>query len=260
MQNDSSDTETNLTKRSKKWMAPVSLLAIGFLYFASQIVGGAVVYLYPAIRGWSADQTSQWVTTSIFAQFLYILLSEAVLVIAIYGLLKMFAWSWQTIGLIKPKLSHIGLGILAVVPYFILYVIIVMLVQLFYPALNTGQEQQLGFGATKNTLELLLVFLSLVVLPPLVEEVSVRGFLYSGLRTKFSKIVSALLVSGVFGLAHLSQGGAAGPLWIGFIDTFTLSLVLVFLREKTGNLWAGITLHAIKNGVAFVSLFVLHVR
>jgi membrane protease YdiL (CAAX protease family) len=64
----------------------------------------------------------------------------------------------------------------------------------------------------------------------------------------------------VFGLPHLAQGGDAGPLWIAFIDTFILSMVLVWLREQTGNLWAGIVLHAIKNGIAFVSLFILSVR
>ena len=41
---------------------------------------------------------------------------------------------------------------------------------------------------------------------------------------------------------------------------FVLSLVLIYLREKTGSLWASITLHAIKNGVAFVALFALHGR
>ena len=60
--------------------------------------------------------------------------------------------------------------------------------------------------------------------------------------------------------AHLAEGGAAGPLWIGFIDTFILSLVLCYLRVKTGSLWAGITLHALKNGIAFVALFVIGTR
>jgi len=58
----------------------------------------------------------------------------------------------------------------------------------------------------------------------------------------------------------LPEGGAAGPLYIAALDTFILSLVLIYLREKTGSLWASITLHAVKNGVAFMALFVLHPR
>ena len=38
------------------------------------------------------------------------------------------------------------------------------------------------------------------------------------------------------------------------------NLVLIYLREKTGSLWASITLHACKNGVAFAALFVFHAR
>ena len=84
-----------------------------------------------------------------------------------------------------------------------------------------------------------------------------RGFLYTGLRQWLPKVLAALVVSGLFGAAHLAEGGDGAPLWIGAIDTFTLSLVMVFLREKTGNLWAGITLHTVKNAVAFVFVFLL---
>jgi membrane protease YdiL (CAAX protease family) len=73
------------------------------------------------------------------------------------------------------------------------------------------------------------------------------------------KIVPAvILTSLIFASAHLPEGGAAGLLYIAALDTFILSLVLIYLREKTGGLWASITLHAIKNGIAFVALFVLH--
>ena len=81
-----------------------------------------------------------------------------------------------------------------------------------------------------------------------------RGFLYTGLKKWLPKIIAALVVSALFGLAHLAEGGDAGPLWVGALDTFILSLFLVSLRELTGNLWASIALHATKNTVAFVVL------
>jgi len=64
----------------------------------------------------------------------------------------------------------------------------------------------------------------------------------------------------LFGAAHLSEGGAAGPLWVGALDTAILSMVLIGLREWTGNLWAGITLHMTKNLIAFLAIFIFHVR
>ena len=62
----------------------------------------------------------------------------------------------------------------------------------------------------------------------------------------------------LFAAGHLAEGGSAGLLYIAAIDTFSLSLVLIYLREKTDGLWASMTLHALKNGIAFVALFALH--
>jgi hypothetical protein len=86
----------------------------------------------------------------------------------------------------------------------------------------------------------------------------VRGFLYSSLKKALPVVWAVVLTSGIFAIAHLSGGGATGPLYIAALDTFVLSLVLIYLREKTGGLWASITLHAIKNGIAFMALFVFH--
>lgn len=241
-------------------MAPVSLLAVAVIYFASQALSGLVVSIYPHLHHWSMRQTNDWLSGSVFAQFFYILIAEALTVLAVVYLMRWFRWSRRTIGLVRPKLAHIGIGIVAVVPYFIVYLLIVAAVTHFYPSLNVNQKQEIGFNTTKGVLQLVLVFVSLVILPPLVEEIMMRGFLYTAMRKMFGRVLSALLVSALFGLAHLAEGGAAGPLWIGALDTFALSLVLVSLRELTGNLWAGITLHALKNGIAFVSLFILTAR
>ncbi|MEJ0073120.1 MAG: CPBP family glutamic-type intramembrane protease [Candidatus Saccharibacteria bacterium] len=43
---------------------------------------------------------------------------------------------------------------------------------------------------------------------------------------------------------------------MGAIDTFTLSVVLCYIREKTGTLWSGVLIHALKNGIAFLSLYI----
>jgi membrane protease YdiL (CAAX protease family) len=241
-------------------MAPVSLLSVAVIYFATQIIAGLIIYIYPWSHKWTTAQTNAWLNTSVLAQFFYILFAEALTMLALLFMLRFFKWTWRTIGLTTPKVRHILLGVLAVIPYFLVYLLIVTAVTHFYPSLNIDQKQEIGFDTTKGTLQLVLVFISLVVLPPLVEEIMMRGFLYSGVRKMFGRVVSALIVSALFGIAHLAEGGAAGPLWIGALDTFALSLVLVSLREITGNLWAGITLHAVKNGIAFISLFILAAR
>jgi len=95
---------------------------------------------------------------------------------------------------------------------------------------------------------LVLAFIGLVVLPPIAEEMLFRGFLYRGLAKRLPKILSALITSGLFALLHFQ--------WNVSLDVFVLSLVLIALYEKTKNLWVCVGLHAIKNGIAFLALFV----
>ncbi len=86
----------------------------------------------------------------------------------------------------------------------------------------------------------------------------VRGFLYGSLKKQWPKIYAVLCTSALFAIAHLQFGSGAPLLWVAAIDTFILSLVLIYLRDKTGSLAASIMLHMLKNSLAFVALFLLH--
>jgi len=179
---------------------------------------------------------------------------------AIYGFLKFYKQTFALIGLKRPHWYDPFIGLAAFFPYFILYLISVTVISHFVPGLNVNQQQQLGFNNVSGTVPLVLTFISLVVLPPLAEEIMVRGFLYSSLKKAMPTAVAVIGTSAIFAAAHLPEGGAAGPLYIAALDTFVLSLVLIGLREATGNLWASITLHAVKNGIAFMALFAFHAR
>lgn len=252
--------ENPLTPRGGWQLAPLALLATVVIFYAAQVVGSYIVYIYPLSRHWTEAHASRWLSHSVGAQFAYGALADGLIVLGVALMLKWFHWDWRTIGLKRPKWRHIAAGFVAAVPYYVLYFVAVAILSALIPSLNVDQKQQIGFNTVHGIFPLILTFISLVVIPPLAEEITMRGFLYTGLRRMLPKIASALLVSALFGVAHLAEGGPAGPLWIGAIDTFILSLVLVFLREKTGNLWAGITLHALKNCVAFVSLFIISAR
>jgi membrane protease YdiL (CAAX protease family) len=64
-----------------------------------------------------------------------------------------------------------------------------------------------------------------------------------------------LVTSLLFGLAHLQSGDNGALIWGAALDTFILSLVLVYLRESTGALYAGILIHSLNNLLAFFSHF-----
>lgn len=242
------------------WNPWIAVFFIGFIYYFSQFFGGALVNIYPWLMGWSSTHTNNWLNNSILAQFIYVLLAETFMLAAIYVFLKLFKTNFRLIGLVRPKLKDVGLGLLAVPLYYGAFVIAVYIISHFVHSLNINQVQNVGFTNVVTNAQMILTFVSLVILPPLVEEIMVRGFLYSSLKKAMPKVASVVITSLIFASAHLPEGGASGPLYIAALDTFILSLVLIYLRERTGSLWASITLHGVKNGIAFVALFLLNFR
>ena len=230
-----------------------SVLLTIFVFFVSQVGAGVLIALYPAIKNWTADQGANWISTSFVAQFLYILLAETFAVWLILKLLKRARVSKARIGLVKPKWENILYALAGYGVYFVAYLFIVIIASHF-SNLNVDQPQELGFDGAAGR-QLVLVFASLVILPPIAEEIMFRGFLFSSLRQKLRLRYAVILTSLLFGIAHLQFGNGAPLLWVAALDTFTLSCVLSVMREKSGSLWPSIYLHVLKNGVAFIALF-----
>ncbi len=242
------------------WKPIVGVLFVIGIYYFSQVFGGLIVSIYPLLKSWSTAQASAWLDNSTLAQFTYVLLAQAFMLYAIYLFLKKYKKGFGLIGLIKPRWRDVQIGLLAVPIYYIIYILTVAIVSYFVPSFNISQKQDIGFNNVQGIIQVSITFLSLVILPPLVEEIIVRGFLYSSLRKGLPIIASSIVTSLIFATAHLQIGGSSGLLYIAALDTLVLSFVLIYLRERTGSLWAGITLHGFKNAVAFISIFILSVR
>jgi hypothetical protein len=170
--------------------------------------------------------------------------------IALYGLVSIakttLGFSWSSIGVRKTKLQ----ALLAIIPIFILYALVsTVLTELaarYIPWFDAGQVQNIGMVKTGRS-NIVIAFVSLVVITPIYEELIFRGILFSGLRKKLPFIVSALIASALFGLAHMQPNLA--------VDTFVLGVFLCLFVEKTKSIVPGIALHALKNFIAFGVLF-----
>jgi membrane protease YdiL (CAAX protease family) len=254
VENNSSDNEFSAIN----WSPWLGVLFVVIVFYTSQILAGLAVSIYPWMQHWTASQTTDWLKGSVGAQFIYIALAETLAIAALWRFLKLYRSNFSAIGLVRPRWRDVGFGLAAVPVYYVIYLLTVGLVSHFVSSFDAEQAQEIGFDSVSGTLPFILTFVSLVIIPPLAEEIMVRGFLYSSLKKAMRLLPAALLTSVIFAAAHLPEGGAAGPLYVAALDTFVLSLVLIYLREKTGSLWASITLHAFKNGVAFFALFVLH--
>lgn len=240
------------------WNPWLGVAFIILVFYMSQFTAGLGISLYPLIEGWTTSEANEWIRNSVGAQFAYILLAETLAIGLLWQFLKLFRSNFAAIGLVKPRWSDVGYGLLAVPVYYVLYLITIGVVSVLIPSFDIDQVQQIGFENVQGALPLIITFVSLVIIPPIAEEIMARGFLYSSLKKAMRLIPAALITSMLFAMAHLPMGGEAGPLYVAAVDTFILSLVLIYLREKTGGLAASMTLHAFKNGVAFMALFVFH--
>lgn len=221
------------------------------LFFVSQFVASFVVIF---VQKFSGGETSQSLNTSL--QFIYVVTADLLILFGVRMFLRKKGQTLKSVGMSKPQMSDVGKALLAYAGYLVIFMLTTIIAKKVSPSLNVDQQQQLGFEANKGLVNLVLAGISLVILPPIVEETLCRGYLYTGLRSRYKIIPSAIITSIVFASAHLQFGSNAPLLWIAAIDTFVLSLVLVYLREKTDRLAASMILHGIKNMIAFSLLFI----
>lgn len=238
------------------WTPLESVAVTLFIYFFSQLFVGLLLYGVLGVAGWNESRIADWFSGAVIGQFVLMCCIQIVTVGLLAFFLRRRKATFQSIGFIgRPKWDDLGRAVVGYLAYMTFYIVVAMFIDRFLPVIDLDQKQQIGYDQV-SSLQLPLVLISLVVLPPLVEELVVRGFLYTGLKRRLPVIYAAILTSFVFAIAHLQAGSSAPLLWVAAIDTFILSMVLIKLREQTGNLWAPILLHALKNFVAFLGLFV----
>lgn len=92
------------------------------------------------------------------------------------------------------------------------------------------------------------LFITGVIVAPLVEETFFRGFLFQGFRQRYGWIAALLLSSGIFAASHLDP--------VSFIPTFVLGAVLGYVYHRSNSLWPSIILHFLNNGFAMGAMLV----
>jgi len=148
----------------------------------------------------------------------------------------------------KPQFSYWQV-LYSVLLYFGLLIVVRGLILLLIPQVDLNQEQITGFESVASNLDLLVGFITLVVITPVVEETLFRGFIFQGLKKSFGLVPAAIASAALFALAH-------GQLNVA-LDTFILGLFLAYLFDKSNSIWPSIILHATKNAIAFSVLFLV---
>lgn len=267
------------------WGAKTAVWGTVLIYFLAQIAVAGIVLITTLVFKDDFSFESVW------GIFLLQMVSAGVMFFGLKFILKRRKLGLVSLGFRKIKARALAWSLALFFGYLILSVSLISLASLI-PGFDGDQMQDVGFSDPQG-LEILVAFLMLVIVAPLVEEMVFRGFLYRGLsrawnsRTVLSggiflalittlisqnilagvivllatsisllvsrknyKLAAALFTSSVFGLVHAQ--------WNVAIDTFALSMVLIYLYEKTNNLWTAVLVHGLKNLIAFIVLFVLN--
>ena len=226
------------------------------IFIGGQVIGSLVVTFFGMGGGADSKQIVNALNNNNLVRFILILLIELATFWLITLFLKRQGLRLKDIGIQKKfLLRYAKAAALGYLFYFALFLAVISIVSAL-GLIDTNQAQNIGFEKAAGP-DLILAFLSLVVLPPLAEELLFRGYLFHLLKKRISVVISSGIVSILFAIAHLEFGSGNSLNWAASLDTLLLSGVLCYVTYKTKSLWPAIVIHAIKNGVAFVTLFLL---
>ncbi|MFN4152026.1 MAG: type II CAAX prenyl endopeptidase Rce1 family protein, partial [Candidatus Sericytochromatia bacterium] len=88
------------------------------------------------------------------------------------------------------------------------------------------------------------IFIAVAISAAVCEEFLFRGPILSGIKSKFSKRSSIIIVGILFGLFHMNL--------YRFIPTSLLGMLITYIVISTGSIFNGILFHLINNGSAVV--------
>ncbi|TXG76252.1 CPBP family intramembrane metalloprotease [Patescibacteria group bacterium] len=248
--------------RKQAYASTSSVALVIGMFFGAQIVGaflfGLVVLLVPGYSGLDGNALATRVTNDPWMYLLLMVLIQGVTLLMLRAALRYMNQTWKRIGVGRFQMGYVAYAAAGYGVVLVANTVILAVLQSVLTGVNFDQEQVLSISKTVTGPGLAAVFVALAILPPVVEELLMRGFLFTQLRQRWSFGVSAVIVSTLFGLAHITQ--ARDELfWSGAIGFFVLSLVSCWLREKTKSLWPSIGMHMIQNGLAFYMLFIARI-
>ena len=117
-------------------------------------------------------------------------------------------------------------------------VVIEPLLELFPSAPYEAVQQTIGLGGW--------AIMSTVVAAPILEEVLFRGVIFESCRERLGTGGAVLLSALLFGLIH--------GIPVQIVNAFVVGLILGYIYLRTRSLMSVIVLHAINNGLAYISM------
>ena len=215
---------------------PKTAFIIVFLSILSAFLAGGVITWF----GMSYEESHQKIIT-----FISFIVGQVLMVVPLIVFLKFKKLSFfHSVRFKVLKYSTIKPIILFSTGLIILSDEVDRIIQLFVPTpeyvldLNYLLKPDSFLGA-------ILLFIAVVILAPLGEEIVFRGFLQQILEKHWKDITRAILFTSlIFSLIHMN------PYW--FVQIYFLGVILGFLAWKTKSIIAPLILHSLNNSMALL--------
>ncbi|MDD5747550.1 MAG: type II CAAX endopeptidase family protein [Actinomycetota bacterium] len=237
-----------------KWGVGEALIIFGIALLVVTALGAISTVLLSAVGATSASSNPEafviltFITSAIFYALLYFGVS--------YSVGSRHGGSLGNIGLgngcnFLESLKGLALG-----------------VPLFFVAILVEKIWQFIIGPTKDDMltkslqggvgpfYIFILFVTIVVLAPLFEEIFFRGYLFPAMGNQLG-VRNAMIMNGIVFAALHTEGSI---LWvIGFIPRFLIGLCACYLYAKNRSISAPVALHATYNGLVFLSSIIFHI-
>lgn len=161
--------------------------------------------------------------------------------------------------LVKHDAKHISVQMYKDVMFGLLLLFVVgaainIILQLFLGKVSSENQQAIIEIQKQNPM---LLFLSVGILAPFVEEIVFRGVIYKGLKEKYNHRLAMIVSSFIFGFIHVYASLFTGDFKdLLFIFSYAgLGFVFSYVYHKRDNIYTSIVLHSLYNSISFLMLF-----
>ena len=176
---------------------------------------------------------------------LFLVLWELVLILPAWWLtIRKYQLSWDVLGLRKFDLTTVAIGcglMIFTFAFNFFYNLFLML--------NDIQSNIEVSDMFNDVSSPWMIFITGILIAPLVEEIFFRGFLYTGLREKYGWIPAALISSALFAAVHLRP--------ITMPPIFLLGLIFAYLYQRTESIWPGVIMHLGTNTLGLAAAYMI---
>ncbi len=161
----------------------------------------------------------------------------------------------QVVGLGRPSLRELGVGVVGVLVLLALALVLSIAMELFG---TEPSEHTLFVEDASTTYYLALAGISILLIGP-AEELLFRGLIQNYLRPAFGALGAVVGTSIIFAVVHLPAyfTDTLMTATLSLFVVFALSLVLGGLYERYRNLWLVMGVHGVYNAVLFSSQLVV---